>query len=66
MIKKRLFKGGCSVEVSGSDGKRVLWGVVDDHVVEEEKEHDEIGLQRFYLIYFEKCYKGVVTERLSE
>ena len=35
---------GYSVEVSGSDGKKVLWEVVDDHVVEEGKEHDDIGL----------------------
>ena len=44
---KALIKGGYSVEVSGSDGNKVLWGVVDAHVVEEGKEHDEIGLRGF-------------------
>ena len=35
--KKMLNKGGYSVEVSGSDGKKVIWEVVDDHVIEEGK-----------------------------
>ena len=33
--KKYLISGGYSMEVSGSDGKTVLWGVVYDHVIEE-------------------------------
>ena len=37
-----LIKGGYYVEVSGSDGNKVLWEVVDDYVVEEGKENDEI------------------------
>ena len=43
--KEALIKGGCSVEVSGSDGYKVLWEVVDDHVVEEGNNHDDIGLR---------------------
>ena len=35
------------MEVSGSDGKKDIWEVVDDHVVEDVKELDEIGLQGF-------------------
>ena len=35
--RKFLIKGGYSVEVSGSYGKKVLWGVVDDRVVEDGK-----------------------------
>ena len=41
--KKELIKGGYSMEVSGSDEKKVLWELVNDHVVEEGKEHDDIG-----------------------
>ena len=33
--KKALIKGGYYVEVSGSDRKKVLWGVIDYHVLEE-------------------------------
>ena len=33
--KRSLIKGGNSVVVSGSDGNNVLWGVVDNNVVEE-------------------------------
>ena len=36
-----------SVGVSGSDGNKVLWKVVDDHVVEESNNNYEIGLQGF-------------------
>ena len=28
-------------------GTRLFWELVDNHVVEEVKEHDEIGLQFF-------------------
>ena len=34
---KALVKGGYSVEVSGSDGNKVLWEVINDNVVEEGK-----------------------------
>ena len=30
---KTLIKGGYYVEVSGSDGNKFLWKVVDNHVV---------------------------------
>ena len=43
--KTELIKGGYSVEVSGFDWKKVIWEVVEDHVVEEEKKNDEIGLR---------------------
>ena len=35
--KKALIKGGYSMEVSGSDGKTIIWEVVDDNVVQEGK-----------------------------
>ena len=42
------------MEVSGFGGKKVLLGVVYDHVVEEVKEHDEIGLRGFDFYSFGK------------
>ena len=35
------------VEVVGSGGKEVLREVVENHVVEEENDHEEIGLRVF-------------------
>ena len=32
--KEALVKGGYSVEVTEKDKKKVIWEVVDDHVVE--------------------------------
>ena len=40
------------MEVTGYDGKKFLWEVVDDHVVEEGNEHDEIGLRGFDFNFF--------------
>ena len=31
--------------MSGSDGKKVLWEVVYDHVIEGVNKHNEIGLR---------------------
>ena len=45
------------MEVSGSDGRKVSLKALENHVVEEGKEHDEIGL--WGLIFFNK-YKGGV------
>ena len=42
--KQSLIKVGYSVEVSNIDEKKVLWEVIEDHVVEEGKENDEIVL----------------------
>ena len=47
------------MEVVGSNGKNVLWEVEDDHVVEEENDHDEIGLQGFGFNSFDKDEEGV-------
>ena len=54
------------MEVSGSDGKKFLWEVVDDHVVEEGKEHNDIGLWGFDFILFGEDGEGVVIKLLSE
>ena len=40
--------------MSGYDGNKVLYGVVYYHVVEEGKEHDEIGLCGFHFNFIVK------------
>ena len=64
--KEKLFKGGYLVEVFGHDGKKVLWEVVDDHVIEEPTDHDEIGLRGFGINLFHEYEKGVGREGSSE
>ena len=59
LTRKLLTNSGYSVKVSGSDGKKVLWEVVDDHVVEEGKEHDDIGLWGFDFNLIDKDKEGV-------
>ena len=49
-----MIKGGCSVKVLGSDGKKALWERGDYHVVHEGTENDEIGLRRFDFYLFDK------------
>ena len=44
---KALSKVGYYVEVLGYYKKNVNWEVVDNHVVQEVKEHDQIVLQVF-------------------
>ena len=48
------------------DKKKVLWEVVDDHVVEEPSDHEELGLQGFDFNVFDKYEEGVVREESSE
>ena len=60
--KGALIKGEYFVEVSGSDGERVIWEVVDDHVVEEGKNHDEIGLRGIDLIFLAKTSRGLLEK----
>ena len=63
--KKELIKGGFS-EVSGFEGKKVIWEVVNDRVVEEVKYHDEIGLQGLDFNLFDEDKDMVFKEGLSE
>ena len=42
-----MVKGVYSVEVSEKDENKVIWEVVDDHMVEEGVGHEEIGLRGF-------------------
>ena len=64
--KEKLVKGGYSVEVVGNDKKKVLWEVVDDHVLEEPTDHEEIGLRGFDFNYFDEDEEGVVREGSSD
>ena len=54
------------MEVVGHGKKRVIWGVVDDHVLEEPTDHEEIGLQGFDFNVFDKDEEGVVRKGSSE
>ena len=62
--KEDIIQGGYSVEVLSSDGKKVLWEVVDSYVTEEENYHDEIGLRGFDFNLFDKDKEGVGREGL--
>ena len=42
------------MEVVVHDKKKVLWDVVDDHVLEEPTDHEEIGLQGFDFNFFQR------------
>ena len=39
-----LTTGGYSMGMSGYDGNKFVWEVVGDHVVDNPKDNDEIGL----------------------
>ena len=64
--KENIMKGGYLVEIVIYDRKKVLWIVVDNHVVEEESDHDEIGLRGFDFILFGEDGKGLGREGSSE
>ena len=49
------------MEVVGSNGKEVLWKVVDDHVVEEENDDEEIALRGFDF-FLTKTRRGLVDK----
>ena len=59
---EKLIKGGYSVKVFRNDGKKVLWRVVDYHVIEEATDNDNIGLQGFNVNCFGEKEKGVGRE----
>ena len=64
--KENIIKGGYLVEVLGCDRKKVLWGVLDDRVVEEKTDNDDIGLQGFNFNFFDKYEKGFIREGSHE
>ena len=59
-------EGGYSVEAAGHDKNKVLWEVVNDHVVEEATDHEEIGLQGFDFNIPGEDEEGVVREGSSD
>ena len=54
------------MEVFSSGGNKVLWEVVDNHVVEEKNDRDEIGLRGFDFKFFYEDEEGISREGLSE
>ena len=50
------------MEVVGQEKKKVLWGVVNDNVVEEPTGHEEIGLRGVDFNVFGEDEEGVVRE----
>ena len=54
------------MEFVGYDGNKVIWEVVDYHVVEEETDHDEIGLKGFDFNLLQEDGKGFGIEGYSE
>ena len=61
-----MVKGGYSVEFSEKDGKKVIWKVVDNHVVEEGVEHEELGLRGFDFNLFDEEMEGSVGSDVKE
>ena len=61
-----MVKGGYSVKNFGYDKKKVLWKLVNDHVVEEPTDREEIGLQGFDLNLFDEDEEGFFREGFSE
>ena len=55
--KLSLVKGGYSMEVSCSDGKKVVWEVIENPIFKEPKENSEIGLRGFDFNLFDE-YEG--------
>ena len=60
--KEKIVKGGYLVEVVGNYKKKVLWGVVEDHVLEESTDHEEIGLRGFDFNFLTKMRRGLLDK----
>ena len=57
-----MVKGGYLVEVYDKDGKKVIWDVVNNHVVEEGVEHEDLGLRGFDFNLFNEDREGCVGD----
>ena len=57
-----MIKGGYYMEVSDSDGKKLVWKVIVDHVVNDLNNNGDIGLQGFGFDFF----MGVVGKREND
>ena len=49
-----LVKGGYLVEFYNKDRRKVIWEVVNDHVVEEGVENEKLGLRGFDFNLFDE------------
>ena len=54
------------MEVVGYDGNKVLWGVVNNNVVEDPTDHDDIGLRGVGFNLSDEYKKGVGREGSSK
>ena len=64
--KEALAKGGYSDEVSYKNSKRLIWEVVDDHVVEQGVEHEEVVIRGFDFNLFGKDREGCVGDEVKQ
>ena len=53
------------MEVSCSDGKKVIWEVLDNHVVEDPKDNDDILLWVFGFNFFTNTGEGGGNNRIN-
>ena len=64
--KQALIKGGCYIEVSDKDGKKLIWYVVNDHVVDEGVEHQELHIRGFDFNLFDEEREGCFGDDAKE
>ena len=55
-----MVNSGYLVEVADKEGKKVIWEVVNDHVVEEGVEHEELGIQGLIVFYLMKIGRAIL------
>ena len=63
--KEALVNVGCLVEVTDKEGKKVIWEVVNDHVVVDGVEHEELGLQGLILFYLMKIARAILKSTIT-
>ena len=61
-----MVKGGYLVDVTDKDRRKVNWEVVDNHVVEEEVEHEELSIRGFDFNLFDEDREGCVGDDVKE
>ena len=54
------------IEIGDKYGKKVIWDVVNNHVVEEGVEHEELGLRGFDFNLFNEEREGCVGDDVKE
>ena len=61
-----MVKGGYLVEFYDKNRNKVIWEVVDDHMVDEGVEHLELGLRGFGFNLFDEEREGCVGDDVKE